>query len=95
MKKLFTHIEKQVEHTYTNDAQEDIKNRVIDMLLEEWVDTLMSVKSPEEEKAISDFAKTVGCTLSSPFAMMYRGFRAGVTKGFEFCERIDEIEKRG
>ncbi len=77
--------------TQNATPEEDIENRILYGLWNEWIAEAISIgkEPPEETAAIAHFAKITGCTIHGPLAMLFRGFRAGVDKGIEFCERMD------
>lgn len=71
--------------------EEDIANQILYGLWEEWIAEAISIgtEPPKETAAIANFAKITGCTIHSPLAMLFRGFRAGVVKGMELQTRTD------
>ena len=43
----------------------------------------------EEREVLAHFAELEGVAEKSPYVMMYAGFRAGLDKGLELAERME------
>lgn len=76
-------------NTQNTTPKEDIANQILYALWEEWTTPLIGTEPPEETAAIAHFCKITDCTIHSPLAMMFRGFRAGVVNGMELYTRMD------
>lgn len=73
------------------ELEEDIEYQIILSLFEEYVNEISEcseAERAEEDKIVARFAESEGATVNSPYAMIFRGFWAGVGKGLDLANRM-------
>ena len=75
------------------EEERELDNGITYALFEEWIDDLgtatETVKRREQE-VMTRFATINGVKRESPFAIMFMVFRAGIGKGLELVQRMEQ-----
>ena len=76
-----------------SEEERELYNGIVYSLFEEWIDDLGTATETEkrrEQEVITRFATINGAKRESPFAIMFMGFRAGIGKGLELVQRMEQ-----
>lgn len=75
------------------EEERELYNGIIYSLFEEWIDeigTATEAEKREEQEVMIRFATINGVKRESPFTLMLMGFRAGIGKGLELVQRMEQ-----
>ena len=76
-----------------SEEERELYNGIVYSLFEEWIDDMGTATETEkrrEQEVITRFATINGAKRESPFAIMFMGFRAGIGKGLELVQRMEQ-----
>lgn len=75
------------------EEERELYNGIIHSLFEEWIDDIGTATETEkrrEQEVMTRFATINGVKRETPFAIMFMGFRAGIGKGLELVQRMEQ-----
>ena len=75
------------------EEERELYNGIVYSLFEEWIDDMRTATETEkrrEQEVMTRFATINGAKRESPFAIMFMGFRAGIGKGLELAQRMEQ-----
>ena len=75
------------------EEERELYNGIIYSLFEEWIDDMGTATETEkrrEQEVMTRFATINGVKRESHFAIMFMGFRAGIGKGLELVQRMEQ-----